>query len=41
MFTMIGIIVEFEKECIALGRLEGKYKGCKKIDFPENFEDIC
>jgi DNA invertase Pin-like site-specific DNA recombinase len=48
MLTMIGAIAEFERECllerqregIALAKAEGKYKGRKKIDFPNNWEEI-
>ena len=48
MLTMIGAINEFErqnllerqKEGIALAKKEGKYKGRKKIDYPENWEEI-
>ncbi|MCT4595066.1 MAG: recombinase family protein [Anaeromicrobium sp.] len=48
MLTMIGAIAEFERECllerqregIALAKAEGKYKGRKKIDFPEEWEAI-
>lgn len=44
MLTMIGAIDQFERECllerqregIALAKAAGKYKGRKKIDFPEN-----
>lgn len=48
MLTMIGAIAEFERDCllerqregIALAKAEGKYKGRKKIDFPDNWEEI-
>lgn len=47
MLTMIGAINEFErasllerqKEGIAIAKKEGKYKGRKKIGFPEGWED--
>ena len=45
MLTMIGAIATFERECIlerqaegiAIAKQKGKYKGRKKIDFPENW----
>lgn len=48
MLTMIGAIAEFERDCllerqkegIALAKMEGKYKGRKKIDYPENWEEV-
>jgi len=48
MLTMIGAINEFERantlerqrEGIALAKREGKFKGRKAIDFPENWEEI-
>lgn len=48
MLTMIGAIYEFEranllerqKEGIAVAKKEGKYKGRKKIGFPENWEEV-
>lgn len=47
MLTMIGAINEFERanllerqrEGIALAKASGKYKGRKKIGFPEGWED--
>lgn len=47
MLTMIGAINEFERanllerqrEGIAIAKKEGKYKGRKKIGFPEGWED--
>nr|WP_257786409.1 recombinase family protein [Clostridium formicaceticum] len=48
MLTTIGAIAEFERECllerqkegITLAKSERQYKGCKKIDFPKNWEDV-
>ena len=48
MLTMIGAIAEFEranllerqKEGIAIAKSEGKYKGRKKITFPEGWQEI-
>lgn len=48
MLTMIGAIYEFErenllerqKEGIAIAKKDGRYKGRKKIDYPENWVDI-
>lgn len=48
MLTMIGAIAEFErenmlerqKEGIAIAKIEGKYKGRKSIEFPDNWEEI-
>lgn len=48
MLTMIGAIAEFERECllerqregIAIAKNEGKYKGRKKIEYPENWKEI-
>ena len=48
MLTMIGAINEFERtnllerqrEGIALARQQGKYKGRKKIGFPDNWEEV-
>jgi DNA invertase Pin-like site-specific DNA recombinase len=48
MLTMIGAINEFErantlerqKEGIALAKKEGKYKGRKQINFPDNWTEI-
>ena len=48
MLTMIGAINEFERanllerqrEGIALAKEEGKYKGRKKIEFPEKWEEV-
>jgi len=48
MLTMLGAINEFErtnmlerqKEGIAIAKQKGKYLGRKKIDFPENWEDV-
>lgn len=48
MLTMIGAINEFErmnllerqKEGIAIAKTKGMYKGRKKIDFPENWEEV-
>lgn len=48
MVTMIGAINEFyrniqrehQMEGIAIAKKQGKYKGRKKIDFPEHWEDI-
>lgn len=48
MLTMIGAIYEFERsntlerqrEGIAIAKQEGKYKGRKKIDYPENWKEI-
>ena len=48
MLTMIGAINEFERanllerqrEGIALAKQQGKYKGRKKIDFPDNWEEV-
>ena len=48
MLTMIGAINEFErmnllerqKEGIALAKQQGKFKGRKVIDFPENWGEI-
>ena len=45
---MLGAIYEFERanilerqrEGIALAKKEGKYKGRKKIDFPDNWEEV-
>lgn len=48
MLTMIGAIAEFERanmlerqrEGIAIAKANGAYKGRKKIDYPENWQDI-
>ncbi len=48
MLTMIGAIAEFEranllerqKEGIAIAKEKGVYKGRKKIDFPENWNEV-
>jgi DNA invertase Pin-like site-specific DNA recombinase len=48
MLTMIGAIYEFErnnllerqKEGIVLAKQKGKYKGRKKIKFPDNWQDV-
>ncbi|MBV4417189.1 recombinase family protein [Clostridium tyrobutyricum] len=48
MLTMIGAIAEFERanllerqrEGIAIAKRQGKYKGRKKIDFPENWNEV-
>jgi DNA invertase Pin-like site-specific DNA recombinase len=48
MLAMIGAINEFERdtilerqrEGIALAKLQGKYKGRKKIGFPENWKAV-
>ncbi|NFO56375.1 recombinase family protein [Clostridium botulinum] len=48
MLTMIGAINEFERtnmlerqrEGIALAKAEGKYKGRKEIDYPENWDEV-
>jgi DNA invertase Pin-like site-specific DNA recombinase len=48
MLTMMGAIYEFERtnllerqrEGIAIAKHEGKYKGRKKINFPEAWEDV-
>lgn len=48
MLTMIGAIAEFErtnllerqKEGIALAKQNGKYKGRKKIGYPNNWNDV-
>jgi DNA invertase Pin-like site-specific DNA recombinase len=48
MLTMIGAIYEFERENtlerqregIAIDKSEGKYKGRKKIDYPENWQEV-
>lgn len=48
MLTMIGAIAEFERanmlerqrEGIAIAKSEGKYKGRKKIDYPNNWEEV-
>lgn len=48
MLTMIGAINQFEranllerqKEGIAIAKREGKYMGRKKIEYPENWEDV-
>lgn len=48
MLTMIGAIAEFERanmlerqrEGIAIAKSEGKYKGRKKIDYPDNWNEI-
>lgn len=48
MLTMMGAIAEFERECllerqregIAIAKNEGKYKGRKKIKYPENWKEI-
>lgn len=48
MLTMIGAINEFERanllerqrEGIALAKQQGKYKGRKKIDFPDNWDEV-
>ena len=48
MLTMIGAINEFERsntlerqrEGIALAKKEGKFKGRKKIEFPDNWKEI-
>lgn len=47
MVTLLGAINEFQRniqrehqlEGIAIAKKEGKYKGRKKIDFPENWEE--
>lgn len=48
MLTMIGAINEFERanllerqrEGIAIAKAEGKFKGRKSIDYPDNWEEI-
>ncbi|MDU6036937.1 MAG: recombinase family protein [Clostridium butyricum] len=48
MLTMIGAINEFErdnllerqKEGIAIAKREGKFKGRKPIDYPENWNEV-
>lgn len=48
MLTMMGAIYEFErtnllerqKEGIAIAKSEGKYKGRKKINYPENWTEV-
>jgi DNA invertase Pin-like site-specific DNA recombinase len=48
MLTMIGAIATFErenmlerqKEGIAIAKAEGRFKGRKAIDFPDNWEDV-
>lgn len=48
MLTMIGAINEFERanllerqrEGIALAKEKGAYKGRKKIDYPDNWEEV-
>ena len=48
MLTMIGAINEFERsnllerqrEGIALAKQQGKYKGRKKIGFPDNWSEV-
>lgn len=48
MLTMIGAINEFEranllerqKEGIALAKQQGKFKGRKSIDYPDNWEEV-
>ena len=48
MLTMIGAINEFERsnllerqrEGIALAKQQGKYKGRKKIGFPDNWFEV-
>lgn len=48
MLTMLGAIYEFERanllerqrEGIAIAKQEGKYKGRKKINFPESWDDV-
>lgn len=48
MLTMIGAIYEFERanllerqrEGIKIAKNAGKYKGRKKIEFPENWNEI-
>ena len=48
MLTMISAIYQFERENllerqregIAIAKAKGKYKGRKKIDFPDNWEEV-
>ena len=48
MLTMIGAINEFErtnllerqKEGIAIAKAKGKYKGRKKIEYPDNWKEV-
>ncbi|MCH4198708.1 MAG: recombinase family protein [Clostridium tyrobutyricum] len=48
MVTMIGAIYQFERENtlerqregIAIAKKEGKYKGRKEIDYPENWTEV-
>lgn len=48
MITMIGAIYQFERENtlerqregIAIAKKDGKYKGRKEIEYPENWEDV-
>ena len=48
MLTMIGAINTFERECllerqregIAIARREGKYKGRKKVERPEQWDEV-
>ncbi|SHH55422.1 recombinase family protein [Tepidibacter thalassicus] len=48
MLTMLGAIAEFERDCllerqregIALAKAKGKYKGRKKIGYPNNWEEV-
>jgi DNA invertase Pin-like site-specific DNA recombinase len=48
MLTMMGAIYEFERtnllerqrEGIAIAKQEGKYKGRKKINYPENWTEV-
>lgn len=48
MVTMLGAIYEFEranllerqKDCIAVAKKEGKYKGRKKIQKPDNWQEV-
>ena len=48
MVTLLGAINEFQRniqrehqlEGIAIAKKQGKYKGRKKIDFPEHWEDV-
>ena len=48
MLTMISAINQFERENllerqregIAIAKAKGKYKGRKKIDFPDNWEEV-
>ena len=48
MLTMIGAINEFERanllerqrEGIAIAKREGKFKGRKPIDYPENWNEV-